>query len=507
MVLRVLRPRRPLTRLAPTCAFAFLLSSLSCSTVAPPTRVLVSRTPTGDRAMHEEGEPLKVNRWDPETARKGLSRGFFVVKNELEWRTLWPTLEADRIPLLPRDLDFSKEMLLVSSPTDGEAIASEVKSATETEQNGVHVYVTQELPGMGCPAKPKDSDTIAYDLARVRRVDNKDVRFHVDTVRAEPCGDAPGTKITCRPNGKPGTFVDKLSVGPGTDVACIASSTTASRPVFDRTWTFMALPPGSTTKMTVGSGGAGVSFVTDVFGKYVLQLEITDDLQRKGTTTNEVEVAPPKDVLALQMMWTKFDPNEDVTTFPRVELHVLGVTPPEVVKKATVIARQTAPAVKWGKVVDCNVENDKPPYWCVAKVAGSTTVMTLDRTSAPRFAIGVHYTDERVAGQAVLCVRAFRDGKMQTELCDTSPEKEGAWWEPGVIDGESGKTPEAMAQAAASTAQIAAEAAAAAHAASAKLDVKDAGAPSDAGGSMADAGVPPSSDSGTAKPKSAAAKP
>jgi hypothetical protein len=484
--------------LGPSLAVLTFISA--CSTVAPPTRVLVSKTPPGDRAVQEEGAHIKVHRWELETPRKGLTRGFFVVKNELEWRTLWPNTEADRIPLLPRDLDFSREMLLVSSPMEKRALSSEVKSVIETEQSGVHVYVTQELPGDSCP-KEKDSDAVAYDLARVRRIDGKDVRFHIDSLRVEPCGEPPGTKIVCKRNGTSAAFQEKLTIPPGAEVACIASATTSARPIFDRTWSWKSIPTGTFAKMTMASGGTGVTFTPDVFGKYGLELEITDDLQRRGKATTEIEVAPPKDALMIQMVWTKFDPGDDVSTFPRVELHVIGVNPPEP-KKGAGPVKPAAAMVRWGAVKDCTAETAAPQPWCTAKVIGPTTIAILDRMSARQFAMAVHYTDERVQGQAVLCVRAFREGKAQTELCDASARKEDSWWDVGSVESESGKTPEAIAQAAMASAQAAAEAAAAAHAASSSLD---GGAPAeatigDAGSSDArasDAGAKPSE----AKPK------
>jgi hypothetical protein len=72
--------------------------------------------------------------------------------------------------------------------------------------------------------------------------------------------------------------------------------------------------------------------------------------------------------------------------------------------------------------------------------------MTLDPPSAKQFLVAVHYEDERVDGQPVLCVRAYRDGKLQTEACDTQVHKDGAWWDAAVIDAATGKTPQVLAQ-------------------------------------------------------------
>jgi hypothetical protein len=104
--------------------------------------------------------------------------------------------------------------------------------------------------------------------------------------------------------------------------------------------------------------------------------------------------------------------------------------------------------------------------------------MTLDPASARLFAVGVHYTDERVEGQPVLCVRAYRDGKMQTEVCDSKVRKDDSWWDVAVVDAATGKTLEALAQerAAATVAAAAARKASADKAAGAVPDAGAAGA-------------------------------
>src|SRR5271154_7140480 len=96
------------------------------------------------------------------------------------------------------------------------------------------------------------------------------------------------------------------------------------RPTIDRTWSFRSLPQGTIAKMTIAPSGTVVTFPTDVFGTYAVGLEVTDDLARTSKGTTDVQVAPSKDDLVVQMMWTKFDPSDDPTTFPRVELHVAG---------------------------------------------------------------------------------------------------------------------------------------------------------------------------------------
>ncbi len=403
----------------------------ACSVLLVPTRVSVTRTPAGEKAVQEEGTPLKIKRWDVAVSRDGLKRGFFVAKSDVEWRALWPSTDADKVPIVPYDLDFSREMLLVSSPPEHDTTASAVQNVVETDR-GVHVYVIETVLGGDCPERP-GVDARDYDFVRVPRVDDKEVSFHVDTTLGEPCGKPPETAVSCKPRGTSAPREERLSVQPDTAVDCTVSDLKSSRPILDMTWTWDLLPSGSTAKIDVIKGSRGVAFLPDVIGVYRVALETTDDLERKGTSTVDVTVLPPGGPLSLQMAWTRFDSNDDPATFPRVALHAVGTwsTAPH-------------PTVSWGTVKDCSVDSAAP--WCTAKLAGPTTLMTLEPTAARQFAVAVHYTDERVEGQPVLCVRAYRDGKMQTEACDPSARKEDTWWDAAVIDAATGKTLDALAQ-------------------------------------------------------------
>jgi hypothetical protein len=447
-----------------------ILAFAACSTFAPPTNVLVTRTPPGDKAVPEEGTSAHLSRWDIGFAREGLKRGYFVAKSDLEWRQLWPATDPDKVPLVPYDMDFAREMLLVSSPGGSDATASEVKSVILTDR-AVHVYVTQTLLGTDCPESP-DTAAKNYDLVRTPRVDDKEVHFHIDTVFGDPCGKPPEAGITCKADRSSAALVDNLSVEPGTKVVCVASGLKASRPLFDFTWIWDALPIGSSAKIDVANGGRGVTFVPDVIGTYRIALEVSDDLARKGKVTGAVEVPPPPGPFSLQLAWTKVDANDDPATFPRIELHVFGVAP-EAVAAAKARGATERPAVAWSVVKSCALT--VPLSWCTPKAAGSTTVMTLDPAWTPEFSVAVHYTDERVPGQPILCVRSYRDGKMRAERCDPDKRKADGWWEVGVFDSLTGKTPEMLVQ---EKAAVAARAAAA-----------DAGAPQD-GGPAGDARAP-----------------
>jgi hypothetical protein len=153
-------------------------------------------------------------------------------------------------------------------------------------------------------------------------------------------------------------------------------------------------------------------------------------------------VLPSKDTLVLQMLWTKFDPNDDPSTFPRVELHVAGDKTPIVPTKATTFASRNQP---WILVVrdksDCALGNDKPPDWCHTSVVGPTTTAEVKTDAFPQYRIGVKYLDDRYAGQPVLCIRAFR-GALASEWCDKAVRSEGNWWDVSRVDATTGKPPE-----------------------------------------------------------------
>jgi hypothetical protein len=441
-----------------TLGFAVPACATFGATFAAPANVHVTHTPTGDHAVQEPGSPLKLSRWDVTLAHEGLKHGYFVVKSDIQWHELWPTVDADKVPLLPRDIDFTREMLLVSSPSATETTGSEVRTAILNDRE-LHVYVTETELGAECPPNA-DAAAKSYDLARVQLIDDKPITFHVDTELGEACGKPPEATVACKPDHTNAPLAAKLKVEPTTKVVCQVAEVHADRPVFDMTWTWESAPPGSVAKIDVAHGGRSVTFVPEVIGTYRLLLEVSDDLARKGTTTVDVDVPPPNAPLSLQMAWTKMDPEDDPSTFPRIELHAFGVTP-EMPKAGGPAPRGSD--VAWGKVRDCSLA--APVASCTAKLAGPTTLMTLDPKSSKGFALAVHYVDERVVGQPVVCVRSYADGKLSADRCDPDKRDADSWWNVGVIDSKTGKTME----------MIAGELAAAAHAASADGGVSEGG--------------------------------
>jgi hypothetical protein len=500
----------------PSAVAAVLVAALGCTVFAPPTRITVLHTTSADRALREEGKSLNIDHWVPETAPAGLERGFFVVKSDLEWHQHWPNVETEKVPVLPADFSFAKEMLFIAAPPGHDVISTELSSVVVNE-GGIHAYVTETDPGVDCAGPDKDAKP-NYDIARLPLVDGKDVQFHIEAIPGDACGSAPEAKITCRAEtAAHGPFVEKLTVDPGTKVGCIVGKFTSPRPVIDLTWTFPSLPFGATSKMVVGNRGTGVTFTPDVFGTYGLQLEVLDDLQRRGTSTVDVEVVP-KDPLVLQMLWTKFDPDDDPSTFPRIELHALalnpdggplGAPPVKYVKKPTkpgeapdeppLPGTAAAPPIVWGKAGGCSVEGAET--YCKAKPIGFTTVMSLEPSAAHLYAVGVHFIDERVKGQAVPCVRSYRAGKLVADLCDTNARKADSWWLVGVLDAATAKTVETLAAAAKAAADTARATADAKAAAAARAAPKPATSASVAPATSAPLAAPPASSAPTPAPK------
>jgi hypothetical protein len=503
------------------CGRVGLALSVACTVFAPPTRVTVLHTTSADRALRESGESLNVDHVELVAPPSGPEKGFFVVKSDLEWHQHWPDVETDKVPVLPHDFDFAKDMLLVVAPPDRDVVATTVRTVVSNE-GGIHAYVEETLPGVDCPPRDKESKP-TYDLARLPLVEGKDVTFHVDSVPGDACGTAPDAKVTCRGDKGAGNaataFEEKLSTPPGVKISCIVGQFTSPRPIIDLTWTFTTLPLGATSKMVVGSRGTGVSFTPDVFGVYGLQVEVLDDLQRRGTAAAEVDVSP-RAPLELQLLWTQFDPNDDPSTFPRIELAVQRVFSPAIIAPPPVASGSAKPAsslvappagppmpgmkgappVVWRGAEACSLSSAQT--YCKPEVVGFTTVMSIDESMAKLYGVGVHFTDDRVNGQAVPCVRSYRMGKLVADLCDSTPHKADDWWSVAVIDSDSGKTTETLA---AEKAQAAIKAAAAAKAAAEEKALSAAKAAAEA--KAAAAAKPAGSASSSAKPASSAPPP
>ena len=224
-----------------------------------PPRIFVSKVPQGVHAAREEGDTLKLVRWDFDP-RAGLTRGYWIVRSEREWRDLWPSIDADRIPLLPPGINFGSEMLLVAAPPDAAATGARIHQVIDTPEAGVHVYVSQVLPGSAAPRRERGREGRSPWTSSRVRVLNKELHFHVDTKNEDACSPPSEAKVACRVDGSADDYKEKLSVEPGKTVSCLSQGKLGSRATIERTWSFRALPQGTTAKMTIAEGEGSIRF-------------------------------------------------------------------------------------------------------------------------------------------------------------------------------------------------------------------------------------------------------
>jgi hypothetical protein len=152
--------------------------------------------------------------------------------------------------------------------------------------------------------------------------------------------------------------------------------------------------------------------------------------------------------LYVELVWSNFTSSDDPDTFPRVvlrakeppgkDLNILPVAPPP--KATSVLNQRRAPATPQKMVPnECNIDLADHPAWCDAWKYGKNTLMRLRGSSGGRFAITVHYTDDRFAGAPVACIRTFAKGKLALELCDNQVRKADTNWDIGAIVEATGK--------------------------------------------------------------------
>ena len=229
---------------------------------------------------------------------EGLKHGYFVVKSDIQWHELWPTVDADKVPLLPRDIDFTREMLLVSS-LGADILGSEVRSAVLNDREA-HVYVTESELGAECSPEPRRRHEELRSGARasggrqarhfprghgarraVRQAPGRD-----DRLQAGPLDRASRQKSSGTRSRPPRSAVPP-SGGPG------------SHPVFDLTWTWDSMPPGSAAKIDVAHGSRAVTFVPEVFSRRTACSKQSDARLTEGERHRRHHGAPSSSPLLL----------------------------------------------------------------------------------------------------------------------------------------------------------------------------------------------------------------
>jgi hypothetical protein len=314
-------------------------------------------------------------------------------------------------PPFPPTLDPARSMLVVIVGDEKEVVEARIQRMVESA-NALHVWVRETKLGAGCVAK---TDSAPTDVVMTQRID-KPVRFYVESSPGESCGDAPVAAIQCRLEGAP-QWSPKLDAKPGDTVECaLEASSKGKFAIIDSVLTLGELPLGSTAKLAFSRGASRGSFAVDVFGKYALRGEVTDDGGRKGVVTAGVEAMPPKSRDAVvQLAWQNFDVSDDPETFPRTKLRAADPKGPK----------------------ECSAE--KPlPAMCRIKTKSAYTHLELPASDA-KVALSVTYVDERIEKGPLACVQVYWDGTRTVEACDRKHRAEGEKWEIGVLDMTTGK--------------------------------------------------------------------
>lgn len=410
-----------------------LLLLFGCGVAGVPA-VSVRTGTVGDRARRVEGTELRLERWEhlgPATPRTG----FALVRSEDDWRLLWPDPRPSAYP--PMRANFSQSMVAVGAPAGDDVLSIHVTHAVRTDRT-VHIYAEQTVVGQGCQVEARASTP--YDVVVLNRVD-ADVEFHVDTERAPTCVAPPTARVTCQTRGMTAPPTEKLSATMGQTIDCATSRTIeeGKSRIVDRTWTFAETPAGSFSKLTFLPGGYGGFFAVDLFGTYKVRLELHDDQGRTTAGFATVDVVAPPASLAAQLVWSKFDPRDDPSTFPRVEIHIVeldGDAKPMPPRPKG--ARPTGPGeLPWGDPKsDCTTGTKA--HFCDLRPIAHSTFVSLFHEPTSRYRIAVKYNDDRGPSGPAACVRIYKNGKKSADACDPLPRKADTFWDVGTLDAASG---------------------------------------------------------------------
>jgi hypothetical protein len=367
----------------------------------------------GEKSERIQGDPLKLKRSGQE-AFTGLRGGYHVVRSLDDWRAAWPG--GGEPPALPITLDVARSMLLLAAAESKDTAELHIDRVVETADR-VHVWVRETKIGENCSPK---LERAPFDAVVSPRVD-KPVKFYVDQVRGDSCGEAPGVSVQCRVNDTP-RWAAKVAAQPGDAIDCEMSA--ASRGKFaliDNVLSLGELPPGSSAKLAYARGPGRGAFTLDVFGAYTVRAEASDEMGRRSTASATIDALPPKtnDVL-VQLVWTNFDVSDDPETFPRVKLRAFdGDTPPK---------------AKTPK--ECSLDKPRPEL-CEVKSHSAYTQMKL-KASDRRVPLEVVYLDERFDKGPLVCVQLYRDGARTGETCDRAHRDADERWAVGVVEMDSG---------------------------------------------------------------------
>jgi hypothetical protein len=406
--------------------FVALLSAAAACETTP--RVSVIRNAP---LPSQKGDPVKIRRGAQE-AFAGVGGGFYVVRTREDWRALWPD---GKDPALPPTLDTSRSMLLLAVGDTHETTGITVKKAVDVGEY-LDVLVHETKPGEGCLVK---LDRPAFDAVVVDRID-KPVKFYVEEERGEGCGSPPAVDVKCRVGDAP-QWASAIQAKPGDTIDCNMTATSSGRfEITDRALRFHDVPAGSSAKLAYTKGATRATFAVDVFGKYAVSGEATDESGRKSVGAAQVDAAPPKtkDVL-VELVWSNFEAMDEPETFPRVKLRAS--------EEAERPKRRGAAAPR-----ECDVD---APIAGVCEVKTRRTAyseMKLFADPKPKkMPLSVVYTDERIEQGPMVCLQVYFDGARTFETCDRQHRAAGDTWQAGTVDLATGKIAPAATSAADAT--------------------------------------------------------
>jgi hypothetical protein len=368
-------------------------------------RILVHTGKLDDVTRPDVGDEVEIIHV-PTDGYTNQKPGFYAIHDFNDWLFLWKDPRPDaKPPPPPKDVDFGKEMLFVAVAQTEGARSIEVKKAIETN-SGLQIYLVETLTGPGCPVPPNTPP--AMDIVVMKSVPF-DVHVHHDRLRAEECGPPPDAIAMCRVAGSGQQGSAKLTAQTGQTIDCDArKSAPKTGSIVDRGWQFSAVPPGSTTKLTVGTNGLGVTFPLDAWGTYTVDLEVRDQA-RVGTTIATIDAPAPETGVPIELHWQAFDRNDDASMFPRVELHVAD-----------------------DKGGDCGPA--KAQTWCEPKSTGTVQQIVLKPEAGKTYRTFVTYQDFRLKASPVACVRTFPKGRPSVATCDDAVRNAGTTWDVGLVD-------------------------------------------------------------------------
>ncbi len=392
----------------------FLASGLTGAAVAgcgATQAVTVVRVSEDERIPEVSGDPVKVRRGGLE-GYTGLRGGYFVVRNAEDWHNAWAgSSDAGPEPRMPGTFNTNRTMLLVGVGDRKNVVELSIEKVVETGDR-VHVWARETLAGEGCQANAEQEP---FDAVLAPRID-KPVKFYVHAEPAGTCGKGPAVSVKCRVNSG-AAWLPTVSASPGDTVECETTADLRGKfAVIDKGIAIAELPPGSSAKLAFTQGAARGSFKADVFGRYKVRGEATDESNRKGSEVATIDCMPPKtrDVVA-QLVWTNFDASDDPSTFPRVQLRATDGT----------------------KAPPCAVDSPRPSL-CEAKTVGASTQMTL-KVPDKKVPLEVRYADERAEKGPAVCVQLFFDGAKTGEACDLKRRDADEVWRLGTVDTAVGK--------------------------------------------------------------------